>query len=414
MIRPDLGVFGRVVGATASTVLSFFAHFDVPKTLLVRPTSDRRADSAGSSVLLKLLVVNNLNWSRKSKSTNPTEPDRCRDEVSAGPPPKVNSVNTPPSQDAVEGFPQQLLIVPGAMKSATSTLFQLLASEFPIATPKNGSKESYFFSADMNFRRGREHYLSLYDRSRGQCLLDASASYLPDRRVPKRIEELFPDTKIRIAICLRDPIKRLVSNYLFNRHVLRCEDRTFNEIFEGVERASSLGDWVRVERERYEAAAIAGRARGYPSASDSLVHPFGYVAASDYATHLEAWRKAFDIECFRFVDSKELADPEAVLDSFSNFLGLERRNRAPVKQPHANPTTVPKFQTLETLVQTIRRLPLPTHLRKVVSTFYRKYLKEAPQETLDSTKLYALRQLLAQQNQRVAQLTGLNTTEWCR
>ena len=73
--------------------------------------------------------------------------------------------------------PTRFLIIIGAMKSGTTTLFRLLAQHPQIARPSE--KEPHFFSRAERFENGLSHYQNLWKWRPGfhKVALEASTGY---------------------------------------------------------------------------------------------------------------------------------------------------------------------------------------------------------------------------------------------
>jgi len=117
-------------------------------------------------------------------------------------------------------------IVIGAQKSATTSLFRYLQQHPEISMPAD--KEAPFFSEDKFYRLGWEGFASTrFDPSAvGQLWGTVSPQYMSDVRVPARIADHMPNTKL-IAL-LRNPVDRAYSHY---RMAVRrgTEKRSFSE-----------------------------------------------------------------------------------------------------------------------------------------------------------------------------------------
>lgn len=101
------------------------------------------------------------------------------------------------------------LIIIGAQKAGTTTLFDCLAPHPDIATANK--KEVNFFG--FQFERGLDWYLGLFDTG-DRIKLDASPQYLHISSVAQQLRLALPDANL---VCLiRDPIARAISNYRFN------------------------------------------------------------------------------------------------------------------------------------------------------------------------------------------------------
>lgn len=96
----------------------------------------------------------------------------------------------------------------GAQKAATSWIHACLYEHPQVYMP--GSKEVHFFS--RHFDKGSEWYAHQFRKCRpDQVAGEFSPTYLYDLESPKRIAQWNP--KAKLIICLRDPVKRVVSAY---------------------------------------------------------------------------------------------------------------------------------------------------------------------------------------------------------
>lgn len=116
---------------------------------------------------------------------------------------------TRPLQPLVPRMLPKLLII-GAQKGGTTTLYNLLAQHPRIIQPR--VKEVSFFCNEDAYARGMGHYRSFFPRRPvlGRAItFDASPMYLYHERCAERIARHLPD-----AICLailRDPVERAYS-----------------------------------------------------------------------------------------------------------------------------------------------------------------------------------------------------------
>ena len=114
-----------------------------------------------------------------------------------------------------EGMPPEFIII-GAMKCATSTLYEQLENQCSIFMV--APKEPNFFSDDDVYDRGISWYRSLYERTTDKSLLrgEASTHYtkLPTYTctVARLSAHLSPD--IKLIYVVRHPIERIVSHYI--------------------------------------------------------------------------------------------------------------------------------------------------------------------------------------------------------
>lgn len=118
---------------------------------------------------------------------------------------------TPKGTESLSGI--DFLII-GAMKSATSTLYEQLRMQSGIYLPEN--KEPNFFGDDDNFSRGLSWYSNLFEEAsdtdiRGEASTDY-AKFPAYPMAPERIHSLLPECKIIYII--RHPVDRLISHYV--------------------------------------------------------------------------------------------------------------------------------------------------------------------------------------------------------
>lgn len=109
-------------------------------------------------------------------------------------------------------LPSFLII--GAMKSATSTLWQQLAAQPGIFMPQ--VKEPNFFSDDARFARGLGWYQALFaDAAPGDLLGEASTHYTKLPTYPLTVPRLRAAlAQPKLIYVMRHPIDRLVSQYI--------------------------------------------------------------------------------------------------------------------------------------------------------------------------------------------------------
>ncbi len=227
----------------------------------------------------------------------------------------------------------------GGMKCGSTTLHRQLANHPEIAASR--PKEPQYLAMPAAWRKGRRWYESCFsfDGARHAYALDGSAAYsntfrYPD--VPGRMREL--GGRVKILYVLRDPIARARSHILHDA-----------------------------------ATPWGGDGRG-PDGP-------GYVQASDYAAHLEAYTAHFDRRDIHVLTLDELAArPEVTLAAACQFLGIddgfqfpaaERTNKSPQQylrtRPwmrtlwRATPGYTPR-RALRWTTQRARRTRLPARL----------------------------------------------------
>lgn len=152
--------------------------------------------------------------------------------------------------------PHRIALIIGAMKSGTTTLFEMLAQHPEIAVPT--FKEPDFFSDDERYARGLGWYLGLWDWKPAvhRIALEASPAYttFPSRPgVPLRIASV-PGAEFRFIYILRNPLEQIESSI---RHTLYAGwGQSLDEgipgwMIENVSYAAQLEEYLKVfPRER--------------------------------------------------------------------------------------------------------------------------------------------------------------------
>lgn len=200
-------------------------------------------------------------------------------------------------------------IIIGAQKGGTTSLYAYLAAH-PWVMPAS-KKEVHFF--DNHFGAGlawyRRHFPPLLQlRARGAITGEASPYYLYHPHTPGRIANALP--RVRLIVCLRNPIDRAVSHY-WHQVELGREPLSMEQAFE-------------VERERIgaEAARVADDGAHY-----SPVHRrYSYLDRGQYADQLERYFQSFPRRQILVVKSEDLfRDTQAAYDGVCRFLGLAPR-----------------------------------------------------------------------------------------
>lgn len=108
------------------------------------------------------------------------------------------------------------IIIIGAMKGGTTSLYHYLASHPDVVASRD--KETDFFRSRKHFSKGIEWYRQQF-RGAGTHALEASPNYTKRhkfRGVPRRMHSVLPEAKL--VYVLRDPVERIISHYMHNRH----------------------------------------------------------------------------------------------------------------------------------------------------------------------------------------------------
>jgi hypothetical protein len=100
-------------------------------------------------------------------------------------------------------------VIVGPGKTGTTWMYEVLSASQGVRMA--AAKETMYF--DANFARGVAWYHSLIPAGPGDAVGEVSNSYLADPAVPERIAAYSPS--MRVVTCVRDPVERAFSNYLF-------------------------------------------------------------------------------------------------------------------------------------------------------------------------------------------------------
>jgi len=176
------------------------------------------------------------------------------------------------------------LLILGAQKAATTTLFDLLARSEQIVAAY--TKEPHFFSTRPDWRERIAQYHRLYGEREGiRCEASTSYTFFPHRRLEiwRDIREYNPQMKAIYIV--RNPLDRILSHY---RHSIR---------------------------RRYTKDDIRDFALNYPLP----------LAISRYCTQITPFIDTFGRENVCLLDFDDLVKRQQdVLDDVARFVGIDR------------------------------------------------------------------------------------------
>lgn len=108
----------------------------------------------------------------------------------------------------------------GAARASTTWIYECLKEHPEICFSQK--KETYFFDNDSEYRKGMSYYCSLFEKCQENKIKgEYCATYLSNSKAAQRIKKYFPDVKI--IVCLRDPVKRAYSHYLYDKAEKRID-----------------------------------------------------------------------------------------------------------------------------------------------------------------------------------------------
>ena len=270
--------------------------------------------------------------------------------------------------------PDQFLIIIGAMKCATTSLFEYL-SQHPAICP-SVVKEPEFFTEHQEHQlpvRSYEEIWPSFDTARHRYALEASVGYTKfpaERGVAERMHE--HGIRPRLIYVVRDPIERIESHVNYIRTVTR-------------------------KRISFEDS--------YP------------VDVSRYATQLDPFVEVFGRDVIQVVDLKDMrADPARTCTALYEWLGLESH---PFKNMGAaNQTTGLQRSHLDRLLasnRTLRRIgyTFPPEIRDRVRRGARKLFPYRHHELrIAPERVREVRALLREDMNRLAREWGVDVRPW--
>ncbi len=188
------------------------------------------------------------------------------------------------------------LIIPGAGRSGTTTLYSYLEAHKDICFSK--IKEVHYFSVQELYERGEEYYHSFWKNCDNTKKNVAADTYLfIDKKAPKRIAKYNP--KMKFIIMLREPVGRTFSgyNYAINNGYLKKEI-SFLQSIKNEEKLLNSNIGIEVQ--------------------NNLCNAY----QSLYYENIKYWLNYFPKENFLFLKTNELKSIDTFLRKISDFLNI--------------------------------------------------------------------------------------------
>lgn len=261
-----------------------------------------------------------------------------------------------------ETVKRRLVVIPGAQKSGTSSLFNALVGHNDIGGPV--VKETQFFALN---RTTIEEHLEWYLAGFGpddRVLLDASTFYLHSERAPQNVASLCSDPVV--VVLVRDPAQRAYSSFLHMRKKVPPQDRRrFRTILDELIRSCESSDLREAEDVALKVAARKGDIQGdylspdylrervgapFASVFEDRLLPYRYFTQSLYFQAIRRWSKAVGQKRVKVVAFEELIrDPAGVIGEILSFIGVDQEAGA-LSLPHSNPTRLLRGRVAEFMV----------------------------------------------------------------
>ena len=219
------------------------------------------------------------------------------------------------------------LLIIGAAKSATTSLYNILSSHKDIFAP--AFKEPHFFNIDDNFSNGIDWYSQTYfnKKKNQKYILDGTPTYLYSLKAAERIYKNL-GSDVQFIVVLRNPVDRAYSHYLHTKR-------------DGFEELSFL-EALEVEQKRLNHAR---------KSNDVLSElRFSYVSQGMYSNMLSAYLKFFSINNFLILDfDTDIKDNfKKSLEKIANFINIDLKNLDGKK--HSNKSSVARSSFVKNIL----------------------------------------------------------------
>lgn len=259
------------------------------------------------------------------------------------------------------------LILAGAHKSGTSTLFDVLSTHPDICM--SNPKEPNLFSTSSSYKKEGFIYSSQGKKYYG----DASASYFNEPYAIERAKlMLSKDTKV--ILVLRNPVDRAISAYFHLKKRLD-ELRPIECVFptEVISTRDAI-EWERSEIEKAQKAKKIKLSR-YADRYDDHLWPFRYIESCLYSENIENISNAFENVMILNFDQL-VGDQSKAVGKVFEFLEVDPIDLDVIS--HTNKTYVPiinnRFDYLVHLFATQNRLGRRiVNNKSVRSSYYRRF-----------------------------------------
>jgi hypothetical protein len=263
-------------------------------------------------------------------------------------------------------------VIIGAMKSGTSSLYKYLAAHPQIGM--SAVKETDFFIAGRNNRRGLAWYESLFDKRGASQFGEASPNYTKRTHfpgVPDGMHAVVPQAKL--IYVLRDPVARILSQYA-HRYAQGLEQRPLVE-------------------------ALQPRARN------------DYLLTSSYHYQLQAYLPFYPLERVLLLAAEDLRERRhETLRRVFEFLNVDPQFDCPLFRENFN-VSDRRYSTSWSLERFIPNRRVLSFMRSVVSCPLTKPTK--PAERLDDDTRSRVEAFLRPDIDALRRLTGERFPQWC-
>lgn len=283
---------------------------------------------------------------------------------------------------------RKYVIIIGAMKSGTTTLFDVLARH-PAIAPAS-SKEPGFFAFDGVWNRGFDWFDTLFDfdPDRHTYRLEASTDYTKAPFVTGVWDRMTTDSSVEVKLIyiMRDPIKRMESHA---RHVQATQ--------------KEVGQLLSPRPDHSLDAGV--------SCVNLAVSRYGY----QLAPYEDAYRSG-NLHCLTLEDLK--SDMKATMSKIAEFLEISADGfgyEAPVSNPaNAKRKTSATWDRLTSLpwLVAIGKAVIPAGLRQRIRKSAHRPVNTNGRFEFDSAETAILKSILKTDLQQLASKYGVNVSRW--
>jgi hypothetical protein len=279
------------------------------------------------------------------------------------------------------------IIIPGARKAGTSSLYNLLIKNEKICIPS--SKETQYFSLDKKIiERNKKWYLKSRNikNNEEKYWIDASTFYLFDEKAPEKIKYYVDNPKI--IIVLRDRAERTYSAFLeMEKKVSEPEKRDFSRLVGNlspvVTKNTNLKD---AEKKQIKKAKKNGKIDpnylgknylqnriNFPDNSifEDKMLVYKYFTNSLYRDHISRYKSKMNSVLVVRLENM-ISNTGGEMERIFEFLGLE--NKFAERLPQRNETKIPK-EWAKSIIRAKRSIkPISKIVSKLMNISYVKSL----------------------------------------
>jgi len=273
----------------------------------------------------------------------------------------------------------------GVQKSATSWIYRVLKEHPQVCMIKGElDKETMFFNYfyDRGFEWYERHWGGCNETEQGG---EYSTSYFYNKEAPKRIFDYNP--KMKLLVCLRDPIERAFSNHKHEIRARRVSGE--NIIFENALKNNPM-----------------------------------YIYQSLYYTHLIHWLKFFPREqvlVLIYADIKK--DPAQFVKHIYRFIGVNDRFKPSILTDRLNESRLPGNPGIESIIKSFSHIVRQIGFGWVIECAKRIGIKKAVESVntkdqslsfpamKDETRDY-LHSVFSEENRKLSELLCRNFGFW--